>query len=249
MAITLPPLLGGSLDGGDPIGPLTGITDINGNPVLATGPTKASSVRTLAPSRPGRLSAPEPDDCTYPVTSDPAKPPASTTAKTASFTLGTDKNPGTFLCSLDGGPESDWWLHLRDPDPQRRRSQPVRSRKGTSSETSTSRPRPTPGRSRTSRSGTLRDQLRRQDRPEGDRVKAPKQTRAATVKVRFKSNEKGSTFVPPEQGQVEELQVTLKTPGSARERTRCRSGRLTRPATGRRSTRVIRKVSEGEKRR
>ncbi|HNF82922.1 MAG TPA: hypothetical protein PLE13_02960 [Solirubrobacterales bacterium] len=245
-----PSLLGGLLDGGDPIGPLTGITDINGNPRACHGTDEGIIRQDIGAFEARTVVSSEPDDCTYPVTSILAKPPASTTAKTASFTLGTDKNPGTFLCSLDGGPESDCGYTFETPTlsvGDHSLSVRAKDQFGNIDQS----PETYSWSVKDSGPGPCETNCVDKTAPKVIGVKAPKQTRAATVKVRFKSNEKGSTFkCRLNKGKWKSCKSPWKTP-------RLRKGKNTVSIraidkAGNRSkvvTRVIRKVSKAKKRR
>ncbi|MCB0869813.1 MAG: hypothetical protein KDB52_03185 [Solirubrobacterales bacterium] len=182
------------IDSGQDVDPAEGALDYQGYPRACHGKADGVIRRDIGAFE---FKTDPADDCTYPETSILAGPQSPTGNLTPSFTFATTKNPGTYLCSWDGGPETGCTFNATAPD------------LGLGPHTVSVRARDQYGNIDQSPESFDYEVIENvvptcdtdpslcpkdTTAPKVTGVKAPKKTKAARVKVRFKSNEKGSTF-------------------------------------------------------
>jgi hypothetical protein len=192
------------IDAGDPADPDSGATDIDGNPRACHGTDDGVIRRDIGAFEFKTVAG---DDCTYPETSLTVGPAILIPGRGPSFAFSSDKDPVTFLCSWDGQAEVSCDAALDAPDlgpGAHTLSVRAKDQFGNIDQTPATH-------------DYVVDDVDCQDDPtlcppatcETDPslcpkpdttapkilgLKYPKKTKAAKVKVRFKSNEKGSTF-------------------------------------------------------
>jgi len=208
------------VDAGDPADPAPGATDLAGNPRACHGTDSGLIRRDIGAFERVVVAG---DDCTYPDTSisngPEAYPPAEYTSDKAQFTLASTKADSTFLCSIDGDAFAACGSSFTSPAlGEGPHTFAFKAVDGFGNIDQSPVERTVYLGAKKGHPPTCEDDPSLCPHPDTTApkilgLKAPKKTKAARVKVRFRSDEQGVTFTCKlNKGKARKCKSPWKTP-------------------------------------